>query len=403
MRPLLSVDQYRQRVLDRIPEPRPETVPLDDAYGFVLASGLNSPEDLPAFPSSAMDGYAVRSADIPAATEGAPVSLQIDGEVRMGTAAGTEVIEGRAVAIPTGGMMPPGADTVVPVEECRVEGGTVRVCAPSRPGRNVRPAGEDLLAGGVLVEAGRRLEAADLGALAAAGFAEVGVFPTPRVVIFSTGNELVEGGRTAGPGQIHESNSFMLRALVRRSGCEAIYAGRVTDDPGALIRALEAAPPGDVLLCSGGVSAGRDDPVRRAFEGRDEVGCAQVSVQPGRPQAFGVFCGKPFFGLPGNPMASLVSFELFVRPALKKMMGLPPTVDYLSATLDGPLEAAPAAVRFVPVQLKESGTELIACRRDRRRSNQLARLAQADGMAEVPPGAGLNAGESVRVLSIRER
>jgi molybdopterin molybdotransferase len=403
LRALLSVEQYRQSILDRIPEPRPASLPLGAAYGCVLASGLISPHDLPAFPSSAMDGYAVRSGDIAAAAGESPVSLQVDGEVRMGSAAGTAVLEGRAVAVPTGGMMPAGADTVVPFEECRVEGVAVRICAPSRPGRNVRPAGEDLTAGEILVEAGRRLEAADLGALAAAGFAEVPAFPAPTVVIFSTGNELVEGGREAGPGQIHESNSFMLRALVRRAGCDATYAGRVADDPGALIRALEAAPPGDVLLCSGGVSAGRDDPVRRAFEGRTEVGCVQVAVQPGRPQAFGTFGGKPFFGLPGNPMASLVSFELFVRPALKKMMGLPPAVDYLRATLDGPLEAAPAAVRFVPVRLTESGTQLIACSRDRRRSNQLAKLAQSDGLAEVPPGAALNEGEPVRVLFIRER
>lgn len=402
MRPLLSIEQYRQSILERIPEPRPVTVPLDTAYGCVLAGRLASPHDLPAFPSSAMDGYAVRSADIAAAAEGVPVSLQIEGEVRMGSAPHAEVLEGRAVAVPTGGMLPEGADTVVPVEECRVEGGAVWFCVPSRPGRNVRPAGEDLLAGELVVEAGRRVEAADLGALAAAGFAEVAVYRTLRVVVFSTGNELVEGGGDTGPGQIHESNSFMLRALVRRAGCEATYAGRVPDDPGALLRALEAAPPGDVLLCSGGVSAGRDDPVRRAFEDREEVGCVQVSVQPGRPQAFGVFRDKPFFGLPGNPMASLVSFELFVRPALKKMMGLPPTVDYLNATLDGALEAAPASVRFVPVRLTESGPQLIACSREQRRSNQLAKLAQSDGMAEVPPGAGLNAGEPVRVLSIRE-
>jgi molybdopterin molybdotransferase len=403
LRSPVSVEQYRQNILDRIPEPRPATVPLDAAYGCVLASGLTSPQDLPAFPTSAMDGYALRSEDLATAAEGSPVLLQVDGEVRMGSTAGTEVLEGRAVGVPTGGMMPKGADTVVPVEECRIEGGALHICAPSRPGRNVRPAGEDLSAGGVLVEAGRRLEAADLGALAAAGYAEVGVFPAPRVVIFSTGNELVEGGGATGPGQIHESNSFMLRALVRRAGCEATYAGRVADDPGALLGALESAPPGDVLLCSGGVSAGRDDPVRRAFEGREDVACVQVSVQPGRPQAFGVFGGNPFFGLPGNPMASLVSFELFVRPALNKMMGLPPTVDYLTATLDGPVEAAPVAVRFVPVRLTESGTQLVACSSGRRRSNQLAKLAQSDGMAEVPPGTDLNAGEPVRVLSIRER
>lgn len=403
MRPLLSVEQYRRSILERIPEPQAVTVALEDAFGCVLAAGLRASHDLPAFPSSAMDGYAVRSADVAAATEDSPVVLPIAGEVLMGSPPGTEVRRGRAVAVSTGGMIPPGADAVVPVEECRVEGGTVRVCKSSRTGRNVRPAGEDLEAGGLLVERGRRLEAADLGALAAAGYTEAGVFRKPRVVVFSTGNELVEGGGAPRPGQVHESNSFMLRALVRRAGCGAVYAGRVRDDPGALIRALEAAPPGDVLLCSGGVSAGRDDPVRRAFEGADEVRCVQVSVQPGRPQAFGTCCGKPFFGLPGNPMASLVSFELFVRPALKKMMGLPPEVDYLDATLEGPLEAAPAAVRFVPVQLKWSGAHPIACSRDRRRSNQLAKLAQADGMAEVPAGARLNAGDQVRVVSIRER
>ena len=401
MRSLLSIEQYRRHILDRIPDPSPATLPLDSAYGRVLAAGLTSPGDLPAFPSSAMDGYAVRSADLEAATGETPVSLQIDGEVRMGSAAGAEALEGRAVAVPTGGMLPRGADTVVPVEQSRVESGSVSFCAPSRPGRNVRPAGEDLLSGRVLVQAGRRLEAADVGALAAAGFSEVGVFPSPRVVIFSTGNELVEGGGPAGPGQIHESNSFMLRALVQRAGGEAVYAGRVPDDPGVLIGAIDTAPPGEVILCSGGVSAGWDDPVRRAFEDRGEVGFFQVSVQPGRPQAFGVWGGKPFFGLPGNPMACLVSFELFVRPALKKMMGLPAEVDYLQASLRGPLEAAPAAVRFVPVQLTGSPEQLTACAGDPRRSNQLAKLAQADGLAEVPAGTGLNAGEPVRVLFIR--
>lgn len=401
MRPLLSVERYRQQILDRIPEPVPATVPLDSAYGCVLAVALSAPDNLPAFPTSAMDGYAVRSADIEAATTSEPVSLQIDGEVRMGSAAATEVLPGRSVAVPTGGMMPPGADAVVPFEQCRVGNGSVLVNAPSKPGRNVRPAGEDLLAGQVLAEAGRRLEPADIGALAAAGFCRVGVFPSPKVVIFSTGNELAEGGGAVRPGQIHESNSFMLRALVRRAGGEAVYAGRVPDDPAALIRALEAAPAADVLLCSGGVSAGRDDPVRRAFEGGEEVRCVQVSVQPGRPQAFGTFGGKPFFGLPGNPMASLVSFELFVRPALNKLMGLPAEVHYLQATLGGPLEAAPAAVRFVPVQLTSSGDRLIATGAGRRRSNQLAKLAQAGGLAEVPCGTDLDAGEPVRVLSIR--
>jgi molybdopterin molybdotransferase len=155
-------------------------------------------------------------------------------------------------------------------------------------------------------------------------------------------------------------------------------------------------------VCSGGVSAGRDDPVRRAFAGSGEVGCLQVSVQPGRPQAFGTWLGKPFFGLPGNPMAALVSFELFVRPALRKLMGLPATCDFLEAVLEDDLEAAPNAVRFVPVGFDRSGTVLSAAACGQRRSNQLAALARADGLAEVPQGVTLGEGSRCRVLSIRE-
>ncbi|CAN5741442.1 molybdopterin molybdotransferase MoeA [soil metagenome] len=403
MKPPYSVEEYLELVLTAIPAPKPEIVPLEEAYGRVLAASLNAPADLPAFPSSAMDGFAVRCADLVGAANTSPIRLKIAGEVRMGAAPEEEVSGGLAVAVPTGGMMPRGADTVVPIEECLVENGSVEISAPGRPGRNVRPAGEDLLAGEMLVHVGRRMGAADLGALAAGGATEVQVFRIPRVVIFSTGNELVEGGRQTRPGQIHESNSFMLRGLVRRAGAEPVYAGRVPDDPETFLRAIFGAPEGDVLLCSGGVSAGKEDPVRRAFAGRDEVSCVKVRVQPGRPQAHGCWAGRPYFGLPGNPMASLVSFELFVRPALHKMMGLPAEVAYLQATLDGALAAAPDAVRFVPVQLNGGGDRLVACAREDRRSNQLARLARADGLAEVPPGAALSAGAQVRVVSIRER
>ncbi|HYO00246.1 MAG TPA: molybdopterin molybdotransferase MoeA, partial [Actinomycetota bacterium] len=238
-------------------------------------------------------------------------------------------------------------------------------------------------------------------ALAAAGVSEVEVFPRPTVVVFSTGNELVEKGGTPGPGQIHESNSFMLRALVSRAGGEPVYAGRVPDDPEMLLKALSGSPDGDVLLCSGGVSAGREDPVKLAFAGTAGVSSVDVAVQPGRPQAFGRQFGKPFFGLPGNPMASLVSFELFVRPALLKMRGLPPQLTYLEAVAGCSLEAAPHAVRFIPVELSRSGALVAARSTGPRRSNQLARLARADGLAEVLAGRNVAPGDRVRVLPIR--
>lgn len=400
-RPLLGIEEYQKHVLAGVPDPAPITIALDEAYGCVLASSLTAPFDLPPFPSSAMDGYAARSADLGPATEDAPVTLRIAGEVRMGAAAGVRVGPGEAAAVPTGGMLPDGADTVIPFEICRVGDTSVQVLAPSRPGRNVRPAGEDLARGSGLVAAGRRLEAADLGALAAAGFAEVAVYRRPRVVILSTGDEFVKSGTQPGRGQIYESNSFLLRGCARRAGADAVYAGRVPDDPAAFLEALSSAPAGDVFVCSGGVSAGRDDPVRRAFAGCDEVNFVQVSVQPGRPQAFGTWLGKPFFGLPGNPMAALVSFELFVHPALHRLMGLPAQCDFLEATLDEDLEAAPSAVRFVPVKVARSGADLIAAGCGLRRSNQLATLARADALAEVPAGTDLRAGSRCRILPIR--
>ncbi|HYN99070.1 MAG TPA: gephyrin-like molybdotransferase Glp [Actinomycetota bacterium] len=401
MRPLLSIEQYQERILAAIPPPRARAVPLDRAYSCVAARSIAAPGDLPTFASSAMDGFAVRSSDLSEASAAAPIRLEVVGEVRMGAAATSAVAPGQAVAVPTGAMMPHGADTVVPVELCTCEARSVLIPAPSPPARNVRPPGEDLLAGEVLVDAGRLLEAADLGALAAAGVGEVEVFPKPTVVVFSTGNELVEADGTPGPGQIYESNSFMLRALVSRAGGEPVYAGRVPDDPEMLLTALSGSPDGDVLLCSGGVSAGREDPVKLAFAGTADVSGVQVAVQPGRPQAFGRQFGKTFFGLPGNPMASLVSFELFVRPALQKMRGLPAHVTYLEAVADCTLEAAPHAVRFIPVRLTGSGALVVARSTGLRRSNQLARLARADGLAEIPAGRNLGPGDRVRVLPTR--
>lgn len=386
-------------VLAGIPAPRARTISLEDAYGCVLAADLTAPRDLPPFPSSAMDGYAVASADIAEA----PVTLPIAGEVHIGRHPEAASGAGRAVAVPTGGLMPEGADCVVPFEKCSVRGDRVTITVPARQGHNVRPAGEDLQRGEVLVKAGRRLGPADLGAIAAGGYAEVEVYRKPVVATFSTGDELVKPGKQTGPAQIFESNSHMLRGLVHKAGGDPVYAGRVPDDPRALIRALEEAPPADVLLCSGGVSAGRDDPVKRAFGTGDEVCCVQVAVQPGRPQAFGHWAGKPFFGLPGNPMATLVSFELFVRPALQLMMGLPAELGYLTATLETGLEASPAAVRYVPVELERKQSGLVARTTGRRRSNQLAALARASGLAEVPAGTDLSKGDICRIISIREQ
>ncbi|HEX2054263.1 MAG TPA: gephyrin-like molybdotransferase Glp, partial [Actinomycetota bacterium] len=315
----LSIEDYLTRVLALVRPLRPCGLPLRDAFGCVLAADVRASCDLPPFHSSAMDGYAVNSADTTKATPDRPVRLRMTGEVGMGHPAEDPLPPGGAMAVPTGGMMPPGADAVAPVEDCAAEDGVVELSHPVEAGRHVRRPGEDLLRGEMLVPAGRRLEAADLGLLAAAGHAEVSVIPRPAVGLLSTGNELVGPGGRPGGGQIFESNSFLLDGLIRRAGGQPQYCGAVPDDPDALQAALcAAAGSSDLLVCSGGVSAGRNDPVRRAFPPGSGVEPVQIAVQPGRPQAAGTVCGKPFFGLPGNPMAALVAFELFVAPAVPR-------------------------------------------------------------------------------------
>lgn len=399
---LMPVEQYRSLVLDGIRPAEPVRTLLADAHGCALPAGITAPRDLPPFPSSAMDGFAVRSADVAGASSRAPARLQLADEVRMGFAPAGPVPPGGAVPVPTGGMLPAGADTVVPVEVARIEGGSVVVDAPSAVGRNVRPAGEDLRRGEVLAPAGRRLEPADLGALAAGGYAAVQVHPRPRVAILSTGNELVPPGAETAPGQIHESNSFLLRALVQDAGGCPFYAGHVADDPDSLVDALTAAAASaDMVVCSGGVSAGPDDPVKRAFAGSDAIRFFQVAVQPGRPQAFGSWCGKPFFGLPGNPMAALVGFLLFVRPALNKSGGLPAGPVYREAVSEGRLEASPDCARYLPVRLSRRGPLLAAAADGRRRSNQLARLAAAGALVEVPARRDIGPEEPCRLISLR--
>ena len=402
MRPILTPQEYLNRVLARITTLQPCIAGLDEAYGCVLAEEITASRDLPPFTSSAMDGFAVRSSDIAGASQEHPVALEIAGEVSMGRIATGEVAKGAAIAVPTGGMVPAGPDTVLPAERCLVRGRQLVVAAPSPPGSNVRPAGEDLRRGQVLVEEGRYLQPVDLGALAATGRAEVRVIPRPRVAILSTGDELVEPGSEPGPGQIWESNSYLLKGLVRSSGADPVNAGRVADDPAALLDALNQLIDGiDAVVCSGGVSAGRNDPVRRAFAGRCEVECVSVSIKPGRPQAFGMLSGKPFFGLPGNPMAALVGFELFVRPALRKMAGQVPDCPRIAASFEGAEQAPPESVRYLPVLLTYDGAEIVACAAGPTRSNQLATLARAGGLVELPAGTKLISGDRCTIIPLR--
>ncbi|MGH2725246.1 MAG: molybdopterin molybdotransferase MoeA [Actinomycetota bacterium] len=403
-RALIPVEEARDRML-RLIEPLPaQERPLHRAFGCAVASDVSSPRDLPPFTSSAMDGFAVRAADVAPATADRPVGLRIVGEVRMGRPPEATVGPGEAVAIPTGGAVPQGAQCVIPVEHCVVEDDRVLVLRPEPPGRHVRPAGEDLRAGDALVPAGRRLLGPDLGLLASAGLDSVAVRPPARVVILSTGDELVGPGTPLEAGRLHDANAFTLEGAVREAGAVPVPAGIVPDDPQALVRALEEHADGaDAFVTSGGVSAGERDPVKLAFAGRGEVEFLEVAMQPGKPQAFGSFGGRPLFGLPGNPVSVFVSFEVFVRPALMRMMGRredrPRVLARLETELRGPREKA----MFARVRVKRDGGGWAAASTGPRQSNLLSTASRANGLAVVPAGIeALAPGDSCEVLLFRD-
>lgn len=406
---LLPVDAYREQIASSVRVLEPKTVPLADAHGLVLTSDVFAPFDLPRFRSSSMDGYAVRSDDVTSV----PADLGIVGEVRMGLETTLVVGRGEAVAVPTGGIVPEGADAVVPIELCEpAPGGRVTILRPHPPGKHVRPAGEDAVAGELLMPSGRRLRAPDIGALAAAGIVSVDVRPRARAGVVSTGDELVRPGTPLSGTQIYDANVHTLMACLREAGAEPVDGGTVADDPDALIAVLDKlADDTDLLVCSGGVSMGVHDPVKRAFETGGEITFANVGMQPGRPQAFGTWRPRrsgaearevPFFGLPGNPVSVFVSFEVFVRPALQQMMGYQQDRPMVDATLDGDLDAPRTRMRYARVRVRRDGASFVATPQTGHGSNLLATFARSDGLALVPAGTRLRAGDRCSVILIRE-
>lgn len=401
--PLLAISAYRASILAGVERLGAEPLALPDAWGCVLAADVVAPRDLPPFASSAMDGYAVRSADISRATEDRPVALSVTGEVRVGSPTRLDVRSGTAVSVATGAVVPTGADAVVPVELTGRDGDDVLVMRALPVGKHVRPAGEDVGAGDVVVPAGKRLRAPDLGALAAAGLASVEVVPRVRVGVVSTGDELVRPGAAIGEAQIYDSNAFTLMAAVREFDGVPVDGGTASDEPGALVAALDAiAGEVDAFVCSGGVSMGERDPVKRAFEGDAAVSFVNVAMQPGRPQAFGAWRGKPFFGLPGNPISVFVSFEVFVRPALLRMTGRTDARPTVRAIIDGELEAPRTRSRFARVRVRRDGEGFVATPQTGHQSNLLVTFSGSDGLAFVEAGARVDRGENIEVTLIRD-
>jgi molybdopterin molybdotransferase len=372
---LPGIDDALALVLARV-RPLPlEDVPIAAAAGRVLGSDALAAVDLPPFDSSAMDGYAVRAADTPGL-------LSVVGHSAAGRPELRTVGRGEAVVISTGAVVPAGADAVVPVEETT---GDVSVESVS-PGENVRPRAGDVGKGEVVVQVGRQLGPPQVAALAAAGIASVSCSRRPRVAVLATGSELRAPGELLGPGEIYESNSLLIAAQLELSGLDATVFPAVSDDPAATKDALERGLEHDVLVTTGGVSVGPHDLVRATLA---ELGATEVfwrvAVKPGKPIAFAVRGDTLVFGLPGNPISSLVGFELFVRPALRALEGaLEPGPHYLSGRLARAV--ARNAQRDELLRARRNGDRLEPL--DGQDSHMIVRAAAANALVLIPRGAG---------------
>jgi molybdopterin molybdotransferase len=404
---LVPFAEARASVLERLAPLPVREVALADALGCVLGADVAAAEDLPPFANSAMDGFALRAADLAGAGEANPVALKLTGEVFAGTGRLPTVEPGGAVRIMTGGAVPPGADTVVPVEQTSVEGDTVLVRLDPGPGRFVREAGEDVRRGTVVLERGRVLDPAAVGMLASVGARAVAVHPRPRVMVVSTGDELVDPGEPLGPGQIRDSNSWLLVAQARAAGAEAMRCDKLRDDPQALRRGFAmAAADGDLVLTSGGVSVGERDYTKQVLAELGDVRGFRVAMQPGMPQAFGFAAGTPLYGLPGNPVSCFVVFETLVRPALRRLAGHPD--DRLDrprvvGRLAGPVRSPEGKVSFLRVRLEVGDEGLVATITGNQGSGVLSSCVAADGLAVVPASEReLPAGSPVQVVLLRE-
>ncbi len=398
VRPLLTIEEAQARILERVRPLPAEEVPLGRAAGRVLAEPASARVDLPPFASSAMDGYAVRAADVPG-------RLRVVARVAAGRPVARELGPGEAIAVATGGVVPGGADAVVPVEYVVGDDNSIDVATGIPPGENVRPAGGDAHAGAVVAPAGTRLGPPQLAALAAAGVATVACARPPRAAILATGTELRPPGDVLRPGEIYEANSFLLAAALADAGAAVDRLAPVEDEEERHRAALERGLESDVLVTSGGVSVGPHDLVRgiEAELGVEEVFWG-VAVRPGKPLSFGVRGATLVFGLPGNPVSVLVGFELFVRPAMLALQGAAePLPRYARGRLRSAVRRMPERDQLVRavVEHRDDG-EVLLQPLEGQESHMIVRAARASALVLVPRGEGeLAAGASVRYLDVR--
>jgi molybdopterin molybdotransferase len=396
---LVSVKEAQGLVLERAHRLDPERVPVERTAGRVLAEPAAALVDLPPFPSSAMDGFAVRAGE---AVVGA--RLPVVARIAAGSPRDRALQAGEAVAISTGGAVPEGADVVIPLELVEDLGDSIEVREAVASGANVRARGSDVRTGDTILEPGMRLGPAQVGALAAAGVHEVQCAKRPRVGILVTGSELRQPGEELGPGEIYESNGLLLATALQLAGTVPAQLGVVGDDADELERGMERALLGfDMLVTSGGASVGPHDLVRETQAGlRVEEVFWGVAVKPGKPVAFGVRRGHLVFNLPGNPVSVLVTFELFVRPAVNALLGLPePQPAYRQGVLATPVRRNADRDQFIRARSRREDDDVVLEPISGQESHMIARAGRADVLIEVESGDGeVAAGSPVRYLQL---
>ncbi len=398
---MIALEEAQAKVNRELQVLPPAEVPIAESLGLTLAETVIAPEAIPPFANTAMDGFAVRAADTVGANKQSPVSLPVVGTIAAGTTAARRLESGEAMRIMTGAPVPDGADAIIMVELTKPNGFDVDIMAEVPVGNHIRPAGDDIAAGSEILHPGTVLAPGHLGVLASVGRQTVTVFRRPRVGVMSTGDELVEGPEPLQPGQIRDSNRVTLLALAHEAGFEPVDLGLIRDDEGELEAALrQGVTTCDAVITSGGVSMGDYDYVKAVLTRLGEFSWMQVAIKPAKPFVFGLLDEVPVFGLPGNPVSSMVSFELFARPGLKRMMGhLDAERPRVRARTTEPLRRHPdGKTHFIRVVASQDGDEWKVRSSGGQGSHQLMAMATANALAVVPDGDGVDEGELVDVM-----